>query len=265
VNVHREWRLPYRLIERLVLRAADGAHAPNRDVPEILRAKGFSKGRPTAVIPLGVDVDQFASAEALAGEVETIPRPRVGFVGRLEPVKGLDVLLDAAPLMHEAASLVIVGDGSERGHLTRRARADRRVHLLPAVPFARLPAIVKSFDVLVLPSITILPLHREQFGRVLVEAMAAGVPVIGSTSGAVPEVIGDAGLVVPEGDAAALAAGLDRVLASPELRAQMVARGRARVAQMFAWPIVAERAVELFRVAVAHRRRGSPRFQEVHA
>ena len=97
---------------------------------------------------------------------------------------------------------------------------------------------------LVLPSVTILPLHREQFGRVLVEAMAAGVPVVGSTSGAIPEVIGDAGLVVPERDAAALAAALDRVLTEHRTPPDAHRRGRQRVASQFAWPVVAEQTLD---------------------
>ena len=118
-----------------------------------------------------------------------------------------------------------------------------------------MPSFLKALDVLVLPSVTIPPLHREQFGRVLVEAMAAGVPVIGSSSGAIPEVIGDAGLVVPEGDPRALAAAIDQVLGDPALRQRLVERGRQRVATRFAWPVVAEQTCELFRSAIVHRRR----------
>ena len=112
--------------------------------------------------------------------------------------------------------------------------------MLPPVSYEDMPAFLKSLDVLVLPSVTILPLHREQFGRVLVEAMAAGVPVVGSSSGAIPEVIGDAGLVVPERDPSALAAAIDRVLSEPSLRQALVERGRQRVQSHFAWPVVAE-------------------------
>ncbi|MBV8718579.1 MAG: glycosyltransferase family 4 protein, partial [Chloroflexi bacterium] len=105
----------------------------------------------------------------------------------------------------------------------------------------------------VLPSVTILPNHREQFGRVLVEAMAAGVPVIGSSSGAIPEVIGDAGLVVPERDSMALARAIDSLLNDPELRARLVGRGRQRVASRFAWSNIALQTLALFDAAVARR------------
>jgi len=115
VNVERRWRWPYRAIERLVLRHADGAHAPNGEVPGILRRKGMTR-QPISVIPLGVDVDRFASAEPQ--DLPSIPRPRIGFVGRLEPVKGLDVLLDAFGRLATRASLLVAGAGSERPLLT---------------------------------------------------------------------------------------------------------------------------------------------------
>jgi glycosyltransferase involved in cell wall biosynthesis len=189
-------------------------------------------------------------------------KPRIGFLGRLEPVKGLDVLLDAFDLLQSPASLVVAGDGSERQRLAARSE---RVHFLGPVDFAQVPAFLKSLDVLVLPSITILPLHKEQFGRVLVEAMAAGVPVIGSSSGAIPEVIDDAGLVVPERDPLSLAQAIDRVLGDPDLRQRLIDLGHQRVRTLYAWPVVAERTVELFRSAIVHRRHATARLQEVRA
>jgi glycosyltransferase involved in cell wall biosynthesis len=246
VNVDRRWRWPYRAIEKAVLRGADAAHAPSTAVPPILEGHGM-RDRPIQVIPLGVHVDRFASAEPLP--LADIPRPRIGFIGRFEPVKGLDVLLDAARQLANPASLVLVGDGSLRWTLHAE-----RVHVLSSVAYEQVPSLLKALDVLVLPSVTILPLHREQFGRVLAEGMAAGVPVIGSTSGAIPEVIGEAGLVVPERDAAALARAIDTVLEQPDLRQRLVARGRQRALRHFDWPNVAEQTLGLFRAALAQRR-----------
>ena len=251
VNVERTWRWPYSAVERLVLRRADAAHAPNSAVPRILAARGFTPpDKSTAVIPLGVDAQRFASAEPLP--LSDIGRPRVGFIGRFESVKGLDVLIEAFQHVKPIAELVLIGDGSLgaalRGH---------RAHVLPPVAFEQVPSLLKALDVLVLPSVTILPLHREQFGRVLVEAMAAGVPVIGSSSGAIPEVIGDAGLVVPERDPVALANAIDTVLGEPELRQRLIERGRARAATRFAWSTIAQQTLALFDAAIARRRRAA--------
>jgi glycosyltransferase involved in cell wall biosynthesis len=164
-------------------------------------------------------------------------------------VKGLDVLLEAAQRLSPPASLVLAGDGPLRGVLR-----GERVHVLPSVAYERVPSLLKALDVLVLPSVTILPQHREQFGRVLAEAMAAGVPVVGSSSGAIPEVIGDAGLVVPERDPAALARAIEAVLAQPELRQRLIAAGRQRAWSTFDWASVAEQTRALFEAALAQRR-----------
>jgi glycosyltransferase involved in cell wall biosynthesis len=226
---------------------------PNQDVAPILRAKGLSLEKPVSVIPLGVDPEPFASAEPI--EPQEMPGPRVGFVGRLELVKGLDTLLDAFAQLTTPASLVIAGDGSERARLHARIDSlQTRASIIPPIPYEDMPAFLRSLDILVLPSITILPLHREQFGRVLVEAMAAGVAVIGSSSGAIPEVIGDAGLVVPERDPGALAAAIDRLLGDASQRQVLIDRGHQRVQERFAWPVIAELTRDLFRAAVAHRR-----------
>jgi len=87
---------------------------------------------------------------------------------------------------------------------------------------------------------------REQFGRVLVEAMASGLPVIGSSCGAIPEVIDDAGLIVPEGNSAALAAALRRLLLDCALREELTRAGRRRVIEHYTWERVADKMHELY-------------------
>lgn len=251
VNVERRWRLPYRLAEAAVLARAEAAYVPSRDVSVVLRAKGF-RGR-VAHIPLGVDLDRFADASAADVGAR---RPRIGFLGRLEPVKGLPVLVDALARLTTPATLMIGGHGPERERLrdlVAAAGLDDRVIFRGPIAYADVPGFLRALDVLVLPSVTLPPEHKEQFGRVLIEAMAAGVPVVGSSSGGIPEVIGEAGLVVPEGDAAGLADALDRVLTDGELRATLVARGRARASGQYAWPVVAARTRGLYALAVRGR------------
>jgi glycosyltransferase involved in cell wall biosynthesis len=105
-------------------------------------------------------------------------------------------------------------------------------------------------SILVLPSLT-TPTWKEQFGHVLIEAMACGVPVIGSDSGAIPEVIGGAGLVVPEGNVEALAAALRGLISTPLLHADLAARGRARVLSHYTNEAVASRLATFLQRAVA--------------
>ena len=95
-----------------------------------------------------------------------------------------------------------------------------------------MPDYFRGLDVLVAPSMS-RPNWTEQFGRVLVESMACGVPVIGSSSGEIPNVIGDAGLIFPEGDVDGLASALQTLMDDPSRRDEMGARGRSRVLDKF--------------------------------
>jgi glycosyltransferase involved in cell wall biosynthesis len=114
------------------------------------------------------------------------------------------------------------------------------------------PDYLACMDALVLPSRT-TPSWAEQFGHVLIEAMAAGVPVVGSSSGAIPEVIGEAGLVFPEGDAAALRAQLATLFDDPALRKRLIERGRARVERLYTNERIALAQRDIYRQVLAAR------------
>jgi glycosyltransferase involved in cell wall biosynthesis len=116
-------------------------------------------------------------------------------------------------------------------------------------PSTEMPNFYVELDALVLPSRT-RPNWKEQFGRVLIEAMACGVPVIGSNCGEIPNVIGDSGLIFPEENAEALAAHLTALRESQPLRAELAAKGRARVLAHFTQASVAERTVAFYRQIV---------------
>jgi glycosyltransferase involved in cell wall biosynthesis len=110
----------------------------------------------------------------------------------------------------------------------------------------QIAGIYPTFDMLVVPSRTQRN-WKEQFGRVLIEGMACGVPVIGSDSGAIPWVIGDAGRIFPEGDAAALANEIRLLAGSPELRRELGEKGRARVVEHFSTKVVVDDLLEFIR------------------
>ena len=130
---------------------------------------------------------------------------RVGYVGRLEAHKGVTCCSMRWPRC-PASSCVIVGDGPEREAIERAGSAisasTERVTLRGFAAHDDLPDLYRSFDVLVVPSLE-TPCWIEQFGRVAVEAMASGVPVVASDSGSLPEVLGGAGVLVPPGDVGA--------------------------------------------------------------
>jgi glycosyltransferase involved in cell wall biosynthesis len=166
------------------------------------------------------------------------------------PGKGLNILAEALPQLRSTNwKLLVVGDGPERPAFERQLRdlgVIDRVQFAGAISYDDVPATFKQIDMLVMPTQTTSRI-REQFGRVLVEAMASSVPVIGSTSGAIPEVIADAGLIVPEGDSAGLAQAIEKLLSNPALRAQLARAGRERVEQHYSWSRVADITYEFYR------------------
>lgn len=143
----------------------------------------------------------------------------VGYVGRLVFEKGLDWLLESwrTANLPDSARLVFVGQGPMEGIVRVAAAADPRIRLIGPVPFDRVPTVMASLDALVLPSLTTKD-WCEQYGRVITEAMASGLPVIASDSGAIPEVVGDAGIIVSEGSTTELAAALRQMSQDPEFR-----------------------------------------------
>jgi len=173
----------------------------------------------------------------------------VGFVGRLVPEKGLDTLLEAlTQLRDERWHLVVAGDGPERERLERFASEQRlasRIRWVGGLPPDRVLRLWPDLDVLVQPSRK-LPLWGEPVGHVLMEAMAHEVAVVGTDSGVIPEVVGDAGLVVPAGDPAALAGALRRLTAA-EARRPLAVGARARVLQRYSDDAIAERTLEFWK------------------
>jgi glycosyltransferase involved in cell wall biosynthesis len=163
------------------------------------------------------------------------------YAGRLIAMKGIQDLLDACALLGEPFTLTLVGDGPERRALEQQA-AERGVPaiFLGARPPLEVADLMRASDVLVLPSHTIPGKWKEQFGRVLVEAMACGCVPVGSDSGAIPSVVGDGGLIYPEGDVAALAQRLISVAGDRDLLERLRVRALERARQRYSWRAVAE-------------------------
>ncbi|MEX5719615.1 glycosyltransferase [Geodermatophilus maliterrae] len=230
-------------IERSTLRRADGVVVLTGRTAAALRPDGVPAGR-LWTIPSGFDPALFSGG---ADDVfPGVARPRIGYVGRLAPQKRADVLVRAFGRMLRPASLVVVGDGPDRALVARLAAegpAAARTTLAGFVEHGRVPAVLASLDVLVLPS------AYEEMGSVLTEAMAAGLPVVASDVGGIPEVVrhGETGLLVPPGDVGALTAALDSLASDPALRARLAAGARARSAD-YAWPALAARVAGVYDV-----------------
>lgn len=173
----------------------------------------------------------------------------IAFVGRVCPEKGWSVLTGAMRGLPPNVRAIFAGDGPDMAALRDQARGgelEGRIELAGALPPSDVRLVLRKVEVLVLPSLS-TPRWREQFGRALAEAMAEGTPVIGSRSGAIPEVIGDAGLVFAEGDAAALRQALVALLEDPDLRQRLADRGRQRFATEFSIGVYARRLAALLR------------------
>jgi glycosyltransferase involved in cell wall biosynthesis len=247
-NILHNYPPPFNWLEQRAFRRVAAMYACSETVVEVLRAKGFHK--PAPIIPFGVNTEAFRPRPA--SQWRSNQPLTIGFVGRMLPGKGLNVLADALEKLNgDAWQLLVVGDGPEREGFEQRLRAANlrdRAEFTGAINFASVPEYFHQMDLMVIPTETTKRI-REQFGRVIVEAMASGVPVIGSSCGAIPEVIGDAGLVFPEGNAAALATAMRRMLSDQSLRERLSIAGQARVEQ-YSWERVADKTHDLYRQVI---------------
>ena len=183
---------------------------------------------------------------------EIADRPfQIGFLGRLARSKGIDLIFAAAQLLRQKelnCRIIICGSGSDEATLKQEAENLQLADWViwrGAVRHEQAPAELRQFDVLVLPSRT-MPEWKEQFGHVLIEAMAMGIPVVGSSSGEIPNVIGRSDLVFQEEDAIGFAAILERMIQHPAWRQEVGHYGLDRVNRLYTHQRIAERLLGLW-------------------
>jgi glycosyltransferase involved in cell wall biosynthesis len=233
------------LVRKLTFGSSDAGIVGNHAAVARCERLGFRK--PLALIPqYGFDVaPQPARAAAEHAGLER-GRCVVGYAGRLVAEKGLRTLAEATRSLPDTA-LLIAGSGPLEAELARQPH----IRLLGALQRRDMERFWQGIDLLALPSLT-TPRWAEQFGRVLVEAMGRGVPVVGSSSGAIPEVIGDAGLICPEGDAVALASAIHRIRDSAALRADLIGRGLERVRRCYSQDVIMKQIVDFYGQVLNH-------------
>ncbi len=242
-NILRKYPMPFRWGERWVLRNTDALIAGTQSAADVWRAKGY-RGTIDVIPQFGTDISLFKPPEKREIRPFTI-----GYFGRLVEEKGLRVLLDAVAQLSGDWRVRFIGGGPQLNDLqnhAERLKISHRVQFIGQIPSVNMPAQYHQLDVFVLPSLT-RPNWKEQFGRVLTEAMASGVAVIGSDSGAIPGVIGEAGVVVPEGDAGALAHILNQLQQDTALRAHLALMGVDRAEKHFTHERIAEETVTVYR------------------
>ncbi len=244
-NLNRSYPFPFSWMENQVLTQIDFGLMGNRESVGVWQAKGFM-GQYRVIPQFGVD-------DTLFQPPARQDKGRSFVIGsanrRLVPEKGIDLLIHAVAKLSGVWRLLIAGEGPEKENLQRLVHqlgiADR-VQFDGAIGSEQMATYLQQLDVLVLSSRT-RPNWKEQFGRILVEAMACGVAVVGSDSGEIPHVIGDAGLVFPEDNEAALAEHLRQLLQSESLRDELGQKGRARVLANYTQAQIAAQTVAVYR------------------
>jgi glycosyltransferase involved in cell wall biosynthesis len=248
-NLLRHYPPPFASMERDNYARAPIAMAGSQDAANVLRGKGYA-GDIVVIPQFGVDPQVFCPPAPDQARTPSTGEGlfHVGYAGGLVHEKGVDLLLRACAGLTVPWHLLVAGEGEERGPLEALAQelgVGRNVTFLGRRSSGEMRAFYHALDVFVLPSRT-RPNWQEQFGRVLIEAMACAVPVVGSSSGEIPHVIGDSGLVFPEDDAAALRGDLQRLAENADERALLGERGRRRVLAHYTMRQVAAQTLAVY-------------------
>ena len=250
-NIVKRYPPPFNVFEGSVVRRAAAWIAFGETVHEAQRGKPMYAAKPSRVIPPGVDVDRFTPDERSRTAIRDKfgwrrDTPVVGYLGRFVPEKGLGTLMRALEHAAQPWKALVVGGGPMLSELTDFSQSHPdRVKVLTGVTHDEVPAYLNAMDVLCAPSETTSQ-WREQFGRMLIEAMACGVPVIASRSGEIPHVLSDAGVLIEERDIAGLTQAIDSLLGDPGTRRELASKGLTRARERFAWPIVARAHLAFF-------------------
>lgn len=251
-NLRKSYPPPFNWFERSCLEKCRGWLACGQTTAETLTTRGYSR-KPHRIIPLGVDLDVFrpnpSQREVIRrqlGWTEPGP-PVVGYLGRFVTEKGVETLIKALERLNTPWRALFVGGGPLESRLRdwSSAYGDGRAKIAVNVVHDQVPAYLNAMDVLAAPSQT-TPRWREQLGRMLIEGMACGIPVVGSDSGEIPYVIQDAGRIVSESDVGAWTETLGQLIDSLDERRRLAIRGRERAHAEYRWSVIAERHLNFF-------------------
>lgn len=249
-NIDVVQKPPYSFFQSFNIRHSGSMIVVPAESAALWRGRGFTGN--IAKIPLGIDTELYKKMPArpyasrrASGEF------KAGYAGRVVKEKGIETVIEALGILmggKKNCSLHIAGDGDNKEAVLRKARAigvESRVHFLGALTQEGLPVFYNSIDALILPSLTTAT-WKEQFGRVLAEAMACGTPVIGSSSGEIPGVIGDAGLVFNEGAPEGLAHCIVKLMDDKGLASRLSEAGMRRARSEYSWRAVAEKYMSFY-------------------
>ena len=258
------WNLPYTpkfpisWLEAYNLKNTDGLIAGNQDGVDVLKERGY-RGKYTVLPQLGVDEVLFSPskqpdlARSLGIENDEFV---IGFIGRFVEEKGILKLIKAVAKLTGKWKLLLLGRGILKDKIVSEATAagiSDRLMIVESVPHDQVVNYINLMNTLVLPSETTYQVKtltavgwKEQFGHVLIEAMACQVPVIGSDSGEIPFVIADTGLIFPEKDGEALAKSIQTLLDNPSFAQELGQRGYQRVMTNYTNKALAQKQLDFY-------------------
>ena len=263
-NLPYESKFPISALENYNLNNTDGLVSGNQDGVDVLRDHGY-QGAVKVMPQLGVDESLFQpqAQQELAAQLGIKPEEFViGFVGRFVLEKGILTLIKAlANLKEQNWKLLLLGRGPLKETLEEQAAIagiKERLIMVESVPHNEVPNYINLMDTLVLPSETTYKFKtltaagwKEQFGHVLIEAMACKVPVVGSDSGEIPYVIGEAGLVFPEGEAEALSKALLSLIEDASLREKLAQQGYEKAMEKYTNEALAKQQLQFYQDLLA--------------
>ena len=260
VNWRQKFSLKYKIfwtwVEKFNLKNSNGAFVGNLDAAKILNDKGFDNK--ICVLPqLGVDMEIFQPASKFDfvkkqdDGINPESTKTIGFIARLVEEKGIFTLLDAFANLRKNYlnwRLVYLGNGPCGGELANRVCAKNlatQVFIQKTVPHDQVATFIRGLDIMVLPSFDIDG-WREQFGHVLIEAMACKVPIIGSDAGEIPNIISDVGLVFRQKNIQSLQNALNCLIADESLRIDLGNKGYNRAVEQYSHRAIADKTYEFW-------------------
>ena len=247
-NILKRLPPPFETIRRQVLRRTEHVLSRSRDATRVVRATGYNG--PVSPIGYGVDEETFHVGDGI-GASDVGPPLTLGYVGRLVEEKGVQDAIDAISRARADVVISVMGQGPYEAHLRQKAEALGLSDRFTIRPWDKPEAVgdfLRGLDALFLLTHT-TPAVKEQFGRVIIEAQSCGVPVIGASSGAIPDVVGPGGWIVPENDPMALATLIDRIAADPDDRRAKARAGLENVRTRFTYAAIAERLADAWKSA----------------
>lgn len=252
-NQPKRYPPPFRWCERYAIGRASGWTAFGKTIAENLAGRPGYRDRSSRMIPLGVDSAVYRPNPAARLQVlrdlnwSEVGPPIIGYLGRFVPEKGLSLLMNCLDALDAGSwRMMFLGGGPMESQLSDWSkRYPDQVRIVTGVPHSGVPAYLNAFDILVAPSQT-TPRWKEQLGRMLLEAMASGVPIIASDSGEIPYVVADAGRILGESDTQGWVSALRHLIASPDERALLRNAGLERAHTAYAWPHIAREFLDFF-------------------